>query len=176
MIATSHSPSNSLFSPNIYLTSCQIKFVEKVLVEKRPTVKLRAAQCNVDKDKLNNLFPFIPEAEGLTSNVYNDVNKNLIQFMPETEGVIWIDEQDKAVVKHEIYYRNKTDILPISPKPVVVMKAERISEGFWFWKLITINALENEGFFPKDYGNWQIELFNYKSYKVLIDKVEIDKK
>ena len=61
-------------------------------------------------------------------------------------------------------------------KPVVGMKAERITKGFWFWKHITINALENENLFPKDYGKWQIELFRYKPYTVLIDKVEIEKK
>ena len=154
MINTSFSPTHSYFSPTFYLKHCQVSFIEKVSIENRPTVKLRAAGCNV-----NNLE-----------------NKNQLEFMPKTEGVIWVDEQDKAVIKLEVYYKNKLDVLPASAKPVVMMKAARIPEGFWFWQLITTDATGNENFFPKDYGSWQIELYNYKPYTVLIDRVEIDKK
>ena len=154
MIMTSFSSEQSHFNPSLYLKNCRVNFVEKVLVERRPTVKLHAGGCKID----------------------NDYKKDSLQFMPETEGVIWVDEQDKAVVKLEVYYKNKSDILSASAKPVVVIKAERVPEGFWFWKIIITETSKNENFFPRDYGNWQIELYNYKPYTVLIDKVEIDKK
>ena len=154
-ILTRFSQSNSHFNPSLYLKNCRVKFVERISLENRSTVKLRAADCSVESEE----------------------RKISLQFMTETEASIWVDEQDKAVVRMEVFGKTKIQNAPAPPiKPVVVMRAERVAEGFWFWKLIKTDPSASENFFPKDYGEWQVELYNYKPYTVLIDKVEIDKK
>lgn len=154
-IATASTPKiNSVFSPYLYLKICKAEFLEKQTVENRPTIKVHSYDCNLD----------------------NETEKESFLFMPKTEAIIWIDEADKTVIKTEIYGKQETEIAVNFDKPLVIIETAKIAQGSWFWKKITINANDNEWFFPKDYGNWRIDFFNYKKFNVDINKAEVDKK
>lgn len=144
----------SYLSPYVYLKNCKTDFLEKQSIENRPTIKLRAYDCNINDE---------PEKEAFL-------------FMQQTEAAIWIDEADKAVAKIEIYGKRKTEDSINSSKPLIIMETAKVSQGGWFWKKIIINANGNSYFFPADYGNWQIDFFNYKKFNVDIDKAEVDGK
>ena len=154
-IATASNPKiNSVFSPYLYLKICKAELLEKQTVENRLTVKIRSYDCNLGSE---------PEKESFL-------------FMPKTEAVIWIDEADKTVIKTEIYGEEHNETAINFNKPLVIMETAKIPQGGWFWSKISINADDNEYFFPPDYGNWQIDFFNYKKFNVDINKAEIDKK
>ena len=154
-IATTFNPKiNSSFSPYMYLKTCKTEFLEKKLIENRPTVKFRAFDCHIDSEP----------------------KKEFLSFMPKTEAIIWIDEADKTVVKTEVYGKQESETTVNLNKPLVIMETAKVPQGSWFWKKITINANDNQYFFPSEFGNWQIDFFNYKKFNVDINKAEIDEK
>ncbi len=142
---------NTWFSPILYLKSCDVVTPENTVFENRPTIKVRVRNCRVD-----------------------DHNKN-VQFMNKTEGIIWIDVQEKAIVKMEAYAAKEFINVSAAEKPVFIMETVRVPEGFWFWKTVRVNALENTKIFTEYSRNWQIDFFNYKHFTVNVDKTEIGK-
>ena len=144
----------SNLSPYVYLKTCKTDFLEKQSIENRPTIKIRAYDCNIN----------------------DETDKEAFLFMPQTEAIIWIDEADKAVAKIEIYGKRETETAVNFTKPLIIMETAKVPQGGWFWNKITINANENQYFFPANYGSWQIDFFNYKKFNVDINKAEIDKK
>ena len=95
--------------------------------------------------------------------------------MSKTEGIVWIDEQDKAIVKMELYARKEFPNLLNSGQPLVVMVAAKIPDGYWFWKNIKIQPLENPAIFPDYKNNWEYDFYNYRLSEVEVKKVEINK-
>ena len=95
--------------------------------------------------------------------------------MNKTEGLVWIDEQDKAIVKMELYARKEFPNRSNAVKPLVVMEAAKIPGGYWFWKNIKVQALENTAIFPDYKNNWEYEFYNYRLSDVEVKKVEINK-
>lgn len=148
------------FNPNFYLKNCKINFVEKSPLENRETIKISATNCKADSG--------------------ND--KKLSFTLPKSEALIWIDEKDKAVVRLEIYAENEINSIDSTIKPTVTLETLLVPEGFWFWKIITINT-ENKKFFKRksdnrkeNSGNRKFEFYNYKKFSVEINKAEVDKK
>lgn len=137
------------FSPNLYLKYCDAVTLEKIIFESRPTYKIKIENCK------------LPAGNNLA-----------VQFMPKTEGFIWIDERDKAIVKMEVFAKKEFAASSASEKPVLMMTAARVPEGFWFWKTVRVEALKNRLIFPEYDGNWQIDFFNYKHFTVDVEKLE----
>ncbi len=144
------------YSPSLYLNVCKTDLVEKSAFENRTTYKIRVTNCDLEK---------LPES----------LNKDNFQFMLKTQGFIWIDEQDKAAVKMELYARNEFPNLSKSEKPLVIIEAARVPEGYWFWKIIKIESLENPAIFPGYEHNWQYEFYDYRLSNVEVNKVELNK-
>ena len=148
---------NNWFSPSLYLRFCQSEFVDKSLINERQTVKIKVADC--DPEKINKLpFP------------------SRLNFMTKTEGLIWIDEQDKAIIKMEIFAKKEFPNLSNINKPLVIIEAGKVAENYWFWRSIRINALENKAIFPEFKKNIEYEFYNYRLPNVEIKNVEVDKK
>jgi hypothetical protein len=142
---------SAYFNPNVYLKNCKINFVEKDSFENRSRVKISATDCS-DNVKLG------------------------MSLIPITSASIWIDEQDRAVVKLEVYGGEKQlGNVSDADKPFMIMEAARVlPAGFWFWKSMMANTAA-PGLFSKDF-KFIDEFFNYRPYSVTVEKAEIDKK
>ena len=95
--------------------------------------------------------------------------------MPKTEGWIWIDEQDKAIVRMEAFAAKGFADSTNTGKPLIIGTFSRVPEGFWFWKSVRFETIGNKAFFPELKGNWQIENFDYKRFRVEVEEPKIDK-
>jgi hypothetical protein len=144
------------FNPSLYLKICKTEFLEKTSFENRPTIKISVTDCKLE-------------------NLPASLNSKNFQFMGKTNGIVWIDVQDKAIVKMELYAQKEFPNLSNSGKPLVVMEAAKIPDGYWFWKNIRLQALENSAIFPDYKNNWEYEFYNYRLSDVEVKKVEINK-
>lgn len=144
----------SIFSPFLYLKHCQSSFLETQKSADRKVIKIRSSKCSIN----------------------GEAKEDVLLFLPQTEAVIWIDERDKTVVKFEVFRKFENDTQINFDKPLIVAETAKVADGGWFWKKVTINGIGNERFFPDDYGNWQIDFFNYKKFNVDIEKVEVNNK
>lgn len=145
---------SSIFSPYLYLKNCKSDLVEKLQFQNRSTVKIHSFDCDIN----------------------NEPKKDFLLFMPQTEALIWIDESDRAVVRFEIFRKPEGDNQINFDKPLIVAETAKVLDSGWFWKKVTIDGVGNKNFFPLDYGNWQIDFFNYKKFNVDIEKVEVNNK
>lgn len=145
------------FSPSLYLKVCKNQLAEKSIINGRPTVKIKVSECNVEKFTQTN-------------------NKSNLQFMTKTDGLIWIDEQDKAIIKAEIYARKEFPNLSKTDQPLVIIEAEKNGENYWFWKSIKVKALDNKAVFPKYKNNMEYEFFNYRLSNVEVKSADVNEK
>ncbi|MEJ7701016.1 MAG: hypothetical protein WKF71_15430 [Pyrinomonadaceae bacterium] len=149
---------NTYFSPNLYLKYCKTGFIDKTILQNRSTIKVSVTDCNAD-----------------ALSTPTNFRKDSLHFMAKTEGFVWIDEKDKAVVKMELFASKKFDNSASPHKTLIIMEAARIPEGYWFWKRVKVNALENKIIFPEYVSNWQVDFYDYKSSLVEV-KASVDKK
>jgi hypothetical protein len=145
------------FNPSLYLKTCKSELVGKSDIEGRATLKISVADCNLEN---------LPKSAKIFT----------LQFMTKTEGIIWIDEQDKAIAKMEIYARKEFPNLSKTNKPLVIIEASKIPGGFWFWKSIKVAALDNKTIFPQYTSNWEYEFYNYRLSNVEVNIVETNRK
>lgn len=144
------------FNPSLYLKICKTEFSEKTSIENRPTIKISVTNCKLE-------------------NLPSSLNSKNFQFMSKTEGFVWIDEQDKAIVKMELYAQKDLPNSSNSGEPLVEMKAAKIPDGYWFWKNFKIRPLENAAIFPDYKNNWEYEFYDYRLSSVEVKKVDINK-
>lgn len=145
------------FNPSLYLRTCKSELAGKSDVNARPTIKISVTDCNLE-------------------SISKIANTKGLQFMTKTEAFIWIDEQDKAIVKAEIYAKKEFPNLSQTNEPLVIIEASKIPDGYWFWKSIKVNALDNKAIFPQYISNWAYEFYNYRLSNVEVTTVEINKK
>lgn len=143
------------FNPSLYLKACKTELAEKSTINGRSTLKIKASECNV-------------------KTLTQMKDKSSVQFMNKTNAFIWIDELDKAIVKTEIYARKEFPNSSKTDRPLVVIEADNIKDGYWFWKSIRVNALDNKAIFPKFKDNMEYEFFNYRLSNVEVKSAEID--
>lgn len=138
---------NSVYlEPNLYLKLCEINFLENTTIDKRSLIKLKFNNCKIENEP--------------------SVYKKQIEHMPKTKGFIWIDAEDKAIVKIEAYALKDLTEASNQEEPVILIEHVRVPEGYWFWKRIRLESINNKTIFPELKGNWQIDFFDYLHYEV----------
>lgn len=145
------------FAPNLFLKYCKSELAEKSSVNGRSTLKIKVGECSLD-------------------TIANPTFKSRVEFMPKTDGFIWIDEQDKAIVKMEIYAKKEFPNLSKSNEPLVVIDAGKAGEGYWFWKSAKFKALDNKAVFPKFKTDVEYEFFNYRLSNAEVKSADISDK
>jgi len=138
---------NSLWiEPTLYLKSCRIVSANEKLIEGRTAILLHVDDCKLD-------------------DAYSKWEKSL-QFMPKTEAKILIDEQDKSVMRMDIYAKKEFASATAQNKLIITMKNTRMPEGFWLFKKIRLETIGNKSIFPNLKDNWQFDFYGYKRYQV----------
>jgi len=87
-------------------------------------------------------------------------------FLPESKGTLWIDIEDGALVKAELFRRSAK-----MKTPVAVIDCIRMEDGNWFWKQLKVHSLENRDLFPMLESDWQIDFSKYTKYKTSVGTV-----
>ena len=141
--------------PGHYLKDCKADSPEKTMLNGRTTIKIHFNDCSIDK---------IPTDY-----------KRYLEYMPKIQGWIWIDEADKNIVRVECFARKEFADANNANKPLIGMDLIRIADGFWLWSSIHVDAISNKQIFPEAKGDWTIELFDYKRFRVDINEPKIDK-
>ena len=149
------------FNPSLYLKICSTEIVNESNLNGRAVLKISAAKCNLES---------LPQAAKDSAKILSG-----LQFMTKTEGFIWIDKQDKAIIKTEIYATKEFPNISKTNEPLAVIEAAKAPDGLWFWKSIKIKPLDNNLIFPQYKSNWEYEFYNYRLSNVEVKSVETNK-
>ena len=139
--------------PGLYLKNCETDSSEKTALNGRSSVKIRFKDCSID-----NIPPKF---------------KSEHQYMLKIEGWIWLDEADKNIAKVQCFAKKEFVGIAKSDKPLIEINFSRLPEGFWLWSSIRVNTIGNQQIFSDLKGNIQIEMFDYKRFRVDIDEPKI---
>ena len=137
---------NVWVDPSFYLRDCQVLSSEQQNIDDRAAVLIRLGDCNVDKETW----------------------KQYVTFMPKTEADIWIDKQDKDVIKMDIYAKKEFSGETNRTKPLITYKNKRMPEGYWLNSKVRLETT-NKLVFPTMKDNFQFDFFDYKRPKVDVE-------
>lgn len=144
---------NNWFNPSLYLKFCRSELADQSIVNQRPTLKIRVADCN-------------------PATVAEPKLKSALEFMAQTEGFVWIDAQDKAIVKMEIYPEKEFPNLSKTNEPLIVIETGKVADKYWFWKNVKVRALDNKTIFPAYKTNVEYEFYNFRLPAVEVESIQ----
>lgn len=113
---------------------------------------------------------FRPRAE----TVFSEKTK----YMPQTEGRIWIDAEDKVLIRLAIWQKGtkfaETNADYLLARAALARSMTRTEEGIWFSRLGRVNGLDYPNLFAEMKSDFSIEDFDHHRFKTEVKTVEIN--
>ena len=101
----------------------------------------------------------------------------LTNYMPQTEGKIWIDAQEKVMIRAAVWEKGtkfaETTSDYLLAHAALARDMTRTAEGIWFDRFGRINGLNYPNLFAKMKGDYSLEFFDHHRFNTEIKDVEI---
>jgi hypothetical protein len=95
-----------------------------------------------------------------------------LRYLAQTVGTVWIDAQDKILVRAEGWPRRSAAHLG---KPVFFYEQMRLPEGYWLPRLAQLNGAAHHAIFGKLDKDFTFEFSDYKRFGSEIKDVKLNK-